>query len=230
MIRLGVYNSGGFAEYSLLPERALYKISKDLSPELGILIEPIACVVNSLNSIGPVLGKNVVILGGGPMGQLFVQLIKRSGAGKVVLSELSDYRLKLGKINGADLTINPGKDDLEEFLKENIGTGVDIVIDAVGTLLEQALNIAGKGGMVVLFGNDNTAVANIKPTNILLNEIKIINSFAVKNTYVDAIKIVENGLMEPEGIITRKMTLDEVNQGIDLLRKQLELKIMINMA
>lgn len=44
IIRLGVYDHGGFAEYSLLPERALYKISKNLSPELGILIEPIACV------------------------------------------------------------------------------------------------------------------------------------------------------------------------------------------
>jgi len=227
IIRLGVFNDGGFAEYSLLPERALYKISEKLPKELGILIEPIACVINNLKSMGSIIGKSVVILGGGPMGQLFVQLIKKSGAGVVILSEISEYRSRLGKINGADFTINPDEENIEEFVKEKIGNDADITLDAVGSLFEQALRITGKGGMVVLFGNDSKAVVKIKPTDILLNEIKIVNSFAVKNTYIDAIKIVENGLVDHKGIITKKIPLESLNEGIELLRKQKELKIIV---
>ena len=85
---LGIFVDGGFAEYSKTPAKALHKISNRVSPEQAILVEPLSCVVNAMNKLGIKPGEAIVILGAGPMGLLFVQMVKVAGASKIIVSEI----------------------------------------------------------------------------------------------------------------------------------------------
>jgi threonine dehydrogenase-like Zn-dependent dehydrogenase len=168
-------------------------------------------------------------MGGGPIGQLFIQMIKKSGASNIILSEISDYRAKLGKKNGANFVINPEKENIHTFINKKIEFRVDIIIDAVGSLFEQALKIIDKRGTILIFGVDETSMLKINPSIIPLKELKIVGTFASRFTYLDSIKIVESGLLDPTNIITKEIYLDNIIDGLELLRKKDSLKVMINM-
>ena len=96
MRSIGYGENGGFAEYSVAPAEALFSLPKGLSIESGALAEPLSCVVNAMSKVRFEPADSIVVLGGGPIGQLYVRLVKFTGACKVILSEPSPYRAELG--------------------------------------------------------------------------------------------------------------------------------------
>lgn len=219
---LGFAEDGGFAEYAVAPAEALFPLPKSLSLEAGVLTEPLSCVVNALSKVNIVPSMSAVVLGGGPIGQLYVRLLRFRGAGKIILSELSSYRAEFGEKSGADKVVNPITSDIIKETKSEVSQGVDLVIDTVGDLFGTALKLVCSRGNIILFGiaKDFKGESNISQMDIMNREITIKGSVISDYTFPIAIRLLEqNALKNIEEMISHKLPLSQINEGIELARK-----------
>ena len=150
---LGVDINGGFAQYCVVPVTQLQKIPESLSYQEAAFVEPIACALNGIDRAEIKPGQSVLIIGAGPIGLLMLQLVKISGAGKIMVSERVESRRNKALELGADVVYNPEDAPLAEqiALKER----PHVVIECVGAPFTQAesIQIVKRGGTVILFGD-----------------------------------------------------------------------------
>lgn len=227
MTTLGIFLNGGFAEYNIASERALHKISPELYAELAVFAEPLSCVVNAMEKIKILPGDIVVILGAGPIGLYFVQLAKASGAGKIIVSEISDYRINFATKCGADIVVNPKKENLENVIKKEAVIGADIIIDAVGVLFKEALKLVRRGGKILLFGMNREARAEITQYEITRSEIEVIGTYISHFSFPKAIKILQSNILPIKELITHRFSLKEIEKGFEVMRKGEALEVII---
>jgi len=227
MTTLGIFINGGFARYNIAPAKALHKISPDLLAELAVFTEPLSCVVSATQRLKVHPGEVVVVLGAGPIGLLFIQMFKASGAGKIIVSEISEYRAKFAYKSGASRVVNPLKDNLERIVKEETLMGADVVVDAVGTLFRSSMAIVRRGGRILLFGQNYQAKAQIAQNDITKNELTLMGSFIARFTFPFAIRIIESKVLDLEKLITHKLPLQDVHKGIEAMRKGEAIKVII---
>jgi len=227
MTTLGIFINGGFARYNVAPAKVLHKISPDLLPELAVLAEPLSCVVSATQRLKVHPGEVVVVLGAGPIGLLFIQMFKASGAGKIIVSEISEYRAKFAYESGASRVVNPLKDNLERIVKEETIVGADVVVDAVGILVKSAMAIVRRGGRILLFGQNYQARAQVAQNDITKNELTVMGSFITRFTFPFAIKIIESKVLDLEKLITHRLPLEDVHKGIEAMRKGEAIKVII---
>ena len=159
---------GGFAEYMYIePGTRLYKIPDGLPDEIAVLTE-LMCVTYTLDKAkefssfsqeGFNFGDTVVVQGCGPLGLAHVIKAQMMGAGKVIATDISDYKLELARRFGADITFNVNKttelERIERVKEETRGFGADIVVECVGTphVVNEGLLMLRKAGMYLEAGN-----------------------------------------------------------------------------
>src|SRR5437762_4752428 len=135
MTSLGIFRHGGLAEFNLAPSKALHKIGQDVPTERACLAEPLACVWHAFERTNFVPGESVAILGAGPIGLLFLMLFKSAGAGKVFVIEPTEFRRQMADRLGADAVFDPKTEDCPAEVKAITRIGVDVAVDAAGSLL-----------------------------------------------------------------------------------------------
>jgi threonine dehydrogenase-like Zn-dependent dehydrogenase len=224
---LGIYLDGGFAEYNVAPSKALYKISPDLPLEEAVFTELLSCVVGGTEKVRIQPGETAVILGAGPVGLMFTLIFKAAGAGKVIVSEISPFRLDFAKKVGADIVVNPKEQNLKEIVLSETGIGADVVVDAVGSLFPQAMEVVRKGGKIVLFGMDQRALPKVSQYDITRNELLVIGTFIGVNTFPPAIKMLESGAIKPSVLLTHKLPLSRIKEGLEAARSGEAIKVLI---
>lgn len=221
---------GVMAEYAVVPEKLVYPISKDVPVHLACLAEPLACVLNGTETVRAHPGETVVVQGAGPIGLLFTMLYKAAGA-TVIVSDIAEGRGALAKDIGADLYINPQKEDLTaRVLAETGGLGADIIVDAVGVLLGASIPLVKKGGHILVFGLNTAAEITLKPAQIVMNEIQIHGTYIAKGTFPMATKILEKGLLPIEKIVTHRLPIQEFPRGLELMKSGEGSKVIIEIA
>ena len=165
---MGVTIDGIFAKYFVAPDKSLTKIPADMPKDLAVFCEPVNCVMGAMDMVRVLPGDNALVLGGGPIGLYYAMLLKANGAGKVIVSEPSAMRAEIAKACGADLVVNPLKEDLRAIVMEQTGgLGVDICADAVGTLLNDAIACTRRAGKIVIIGLNEHATQTICQTDII---------------------------------------------------------------
>jgi (R,R)-butanediol dehydrogenase/meso-butanediol dehydrogenase/diacetyl reductase len=182
-------------EYTIVPRQSLYKVDKSVPSHIAALAEPLACVVNATGKLKPQPGEFAVILGAGPIGLLFSSLLLAGGVSKLVVSEPSEYRRNAAKAIGADIVVHP--DDLMSTLEREMPQGADITVEAVGSLLPQAIRIARSGGRVMQFGHDETANPQIPLGEMLKKELVIYGAFIGRFSFEKTARIMESGEAPP---------------------------------
>ncbi len=227
MTTLGIFIDGGFAEYNVAPARALHKISKQIPPEIAVFAEPLSCVVNATQKIALHPGETVVVLGAGPIGLYFTMLLKAAGAGKIIVSEVSDFRKQYALTCGATRVVDPAREDLAAVVMKETGIGADVVVDAVGCLFKDALNLARRGGRILLFGQNQNARAEIVQNVITRYELTVMGSFIAKYTFPATIKILESGILPLDKLITHRLTLRDIEKGFAAMRKGEAIEVVI---
>lgn len=225
---MGIDYDGGFAEYVKISEKTAHKISSDLPSEIAVFAEPLACVINGAQKIKAQPGDTVLVIGGGPIGQIFIQVMKAAGA-KVICSEISELRRDFALKSGADDVINPLEHDLEAFTKKCFPTGADIVIDVVGSQMSEAIKAVKKCGKVLLFGVNTQAHPEITQSQIIFKEITIFGTWLANATFPLAVKMLESGVLNLETLITHTMPLADLEKGLDILRKGEGIELIINL-
>jgi L-iditol 2-dehydrogenase len=125
--------SGCMRQYMPHPAHLCEPLPDDISDDVGVLLEPLAIAVHSLDRIAPPAGTAAVVLGAGPIGLTHTLLLARSGISPLIVTDVLDYRLKIARDLGATHTFNPKRDDVVAAVNDlTHGEGVDSVFECVG--------------------------------------------------------------------------------------------------
>lgn len=226
-LSIGVFTDGGMAPYSVVPARGVFRISADVPEQIAVLAEPLADVLNGIRRASPQLGEAVLVLGAGPIGLLFTLLLRAAGAGTVLVSEPAPLRAKRAADCGADRVIDPTREDLAQAVRRAAPLGADLVIDAVGGLLADALQAVRKGGRILLFGVNTTAQVTVRQADLTFRELSLLGSYIDRATFPQAIKILESGRIPFDRLVTHRLPLARVRDGIELLRRGEGIKVVV---
>jgi threonine dehydrogenase-like Zn-dependent dehydrogenase len=205
---LGVMRNGGYAEYCLVPEKQCFVLPDEIDDIMGTQVETLATVVNGMNTLQMLPYDYVMILGFGPIGYLFAQFAKNIAA-KVAVTEIDPFRISIAKECG--LTVwNPNEVDVVEKITDfTYGRKADIVIEATGNALEQALKCVTPGGKVLPFGMDSSVTASIVPNEITRWATKILGLYLGQNTMVPSIRIFQENRLNMKPFYTKVISLED---------------------
>jgi threonine dehydrogenase-like Zn-dependent dehydrogenase len=205
---IGVMRDGGYAEYCLVPEKQCYVLPDEIDDVFGSQVETLATVVNGMNHLQMLPYDYALVLGFGPIGYLFAQFAKNIAA-KVAVTEVDPFRISVAKECG--LTVwNPIEVDIEEKITEfTYGRKADIVIEATGNALWQALKCVTPGGKVLPFGMDSSVKTEIVPNEITRWATKIIGLYLGQNTMVPSIRIFQENRLNMKPFFTKVIKLED---------------------
>jgi threonine dehydrogenase-like Zn-dependent dehydrogenase len=213
---LGVMRDGGYAEYCLVPEKQCFVLPDEIDDILGTQVETLATVVNGMNTLLMLPYDYVLILGFGPIGYLFSQL-SRNIAAKVAVTEIDPFRISVARECG--LTVwDPHEVDIEQQITNfTYGRKADIVVEATGNAIEQALQCVTPGGKVLPFGMDSSITATLVPNEVTRWAIKILGLYLGQNTMVPSIRIFQEKRLNMGSFFTTVIPFAEGLGAFDLL-------------
>lgn len=229
---IGIHRDGGFAEYVLVPRKQAYEIPSDLDPVHGAFCEPLACCLHGVDMAGIRAGSSVVVLGGGVIGLLVVQLARLAGATTVILSTRQAEKRRLAEEVGATATVDPSADIVERIAGKDglVPGGVDVVIECAGVAetVRQSTRLAKAGGTVVILGvMPQGETVEIEPFDILFRELRVFGSFINPFMHRRAADLVASGVIEIDKLISRRATLDEAAGVISHPPAAGEIKVLV---
>jgi 2-desacetyl-2-hydroxyethyl bacteriochlorophyllide A dehydrogenase len=208
---------GGFAEYLLVPEQAAYPMPAGLPVEYGAIAEPLSCCLRAVDRASLRAGGTVAIVGGGTIGLLLLQLAKRSGAALVAMSEPDPERRELAVRLGADLAIDPTREDpRERLLDATGGIGVDCAFEAVGSVLtaRAAISLPRRSGTVILMGvPPATAELTLNTYELFERELTIRTSFIRTFEFRRAVELL--AVLDVEPLLGTRYPLARVHDAFE---------------
>lgn len=151
----GFQADGCGREYYNIPAERLVVLPDDFSADQGAFVEPVSVAVHACNRAGNLTGRNVVVLGAGTIGNLIAQVAKARGAGKVLITDVADFRLEVARQCGVDYAVNTANQSLDDVATEVFGAdGFDLAFEAAGVQasLASAVKAIEKGGMILIVG------------------------------------------------------------------------------
>ena len=152
---MGFQTTGMASEFFVVDAEKVLALPEEMSFDEGAMLEPLAVAVHAVRRFGEIEGADVAILGAGPIGNLVAQAAKGLGARRVLITDVSDYRLELAKQCGADVAVNTRNKDFGEALVETFGPDkADVIYDCAANdiTMGQAIKYARKGSTIILVG------------------------------------------------------------------------------
>lgn len=209
---------GAFAELVAVPERIVCRLPDALSFEHAAMIEAVSVAVHAVGRTPIRLGDTVVVVGAGMIGLLILQAARLAGAGRVVVVDLAEDRLKLAKALGADRVVRPIDDDPSTILREVGPRGADVVFEAVGAAatVRAAIHAARKGGSVALVGNIAPTV-ELPLQAVVTRELTLIGTCASAGEYPACLKLLASGRIDVAPLISAVAPLAEGAEWFDRL-------------
>lgn len=216
---VGVNRQGAFAEYLVIPAFNAFKIPDNISDDLASIFDPFGNAVHTALSFD-LVGEDVLITGAGPIGIMAAGVAKHVGARHVVITDINDYRLSLAEKLGATRAVNVAKEKLEDVMQElHMTEGFDVGLEMSGVpaALHDMLAKMNNGGKIAMLG--------IPPDNVAVDwnqvifkglTIKGIYGREMFETWYKMASLIQGGL-DISPIITHKLTVDEFQQGFDIM-------------
>ncbi len=207
---MGMDRDGFFSEFVAAPKRNLLPVPDNVSFEEAGVVEPIALALHTFDLIKPRVGEWATILGQGPIGLLMTQVAKISGC-RIIAVDIEDYRLKLSEKYGADVCINPRKDEVEQEVRRLTQGGSDIVIEAAGKrqTVEQTPKLVRPAGRVALVGEFS---GHIKFN--VADEATFFSVYLNPTKYPLALTLLAGRALDVKGLITHRFPLTEFEKAI----------------
>ena len=222
---------GGMADYMRIPPTArVHKIPESISLEDAAIIEPLACAIHTVNRGGMELDDVVVIAGAGPLGLMMMQIAALKTPKKLVVIDLVPERLALAKQFGADVVIDPSREDALAVIHGlTEGYGCDVYIETTGVPagVTQGLNLIRKLGRFVefsVFGKETSADWSIIGDR---KELDVRGAHLGPYCYPIAIDLLERGLVTSKGIVTHGFALEDWEQAFALANSLDSIKVLL---
>lgn len=237
LLTFGINLDGGFAEYMLVPYKAIVHGCVNKLPDLvtfqeAALAEPLACVVNA-QEITPVnIEDAVLIIGAGPAGLMHAQLAKAQGA-RVILAQRSEARLNLARSFGLDTLISTQEEDLVlRVQEETSGKGVDLVIVACASpeIQELTPKLVCKRGRINFFGGlpRERPRINFESNLVHYGEIVVTGTHGCSARHHRiAIDLIERGAVSTEKLISGSFELPQFAEALEFASSGKGLKTVV---
>ena len=204
---------GAFAEYICVPAKVCFKLKDNISYEVGSIMEPLAVAYRAIAHLGDLNGKDVLIVGTGTIGLLALACVKIQNPNKIFVSDLSDTRLEIAKQMGADVVINPSKNNLQEIImSETNNEGLDAVAEAVGvaSTVKQGIDVLTFGGSAVWIGI-SSKIIDVEMQKIVTKELTVKGSFLYGfDEFKKVVNILNEGKMDITPLLSRQISLEEL--------------------
>ena len=213
---MGFQTSGAAQEFFAVKAEMVLKLPETISLDQAAMVEPISVAVHALSRAGNIAGQKVLVLGAGTIGNLVGQVAQASGAAKVMITDLSEYKLEKARACGLDNAFNPEKQDLGQAILDTMGPDkADLILECVGVqdTITQAVSLARKGSTIVVVG-----VFGKKPLVDLGlvqdRELSLVGTLMYqKKDYLRAIELVANGALCLDPLVTHRFGFQDYLQA-----------------
>lgn len=225
---VGFTRGGGYGEYVVVPARVVHPIPDHVSFDAAVLIEPAAVVLKALERARIQPGETVGVIGIGALGAIALRLARLHGPAAVVAYGVRDEELELARGLGADDVVNVGR--------EEVGSGLDVVVETAGaaSAVELATRLAREGGRVVLLGIAGHGHELTLPADRLaLRDLSVFGSVGYTTAaWARTVALVSEGLVDLEPIVTHRFPLEQFADAFALMddRRGVVAKIVLEHA
>ncbi|RCW78253.1 L-threonine 3-dehydrogenase [Phyllobacterium bourgognense] len=227
---VGVHRPGSFGEYVCIPENNVVPIPDDISDEIAAIFDPFGNAVHTALSFD-LVGEDVLVTGAGPIGIMGALVAKRSGARKVVITDINPARLALARKLGIDHVVDASTQNLTDVMKDiGMTEGFDVGLEMSGAApaFRDMIDKMNNGGKIAILG--------IAPTGFEIDWNKVI--FKMLNlkgiygremfeTWYKMIAFVQGGL-DLSPIITHRLPIDDFQSGFDAMRSGSSGKVVLS--
>ncbi|MVT05091.1 Zn-dependent oxidoreductase [Enterobacter sp. 10-1] len=214
LVVLGVHRDGGFSEYAVVPAKNAWRVPDSVPDRYAVMVEPFTIAANVTGQVTPTGQDVALVYGAGPMGLTTIQVLKQVyKVGQVIVVDRIEERLQMAKRNGADRAINNGEASLAEVLQVK----PTLIIDAAchPTILQEAVTLASPAARIVLMGF-STEPSHVAQQGITGKELSIFSSRLNANKFPVVLQWLEQGLINPEMLITHAFDYQQVAEAIEL--------------
>lgn len=231
---IGCQAEGAAQEYFAVDKKLVVKLPEGMSYDYGAMVEPVAVGIHAVRRLGDIKGKNIVIFGAGPIGNLTAQSAKGLGAASVIVTDLSEHRLGIAKQCGMDYTVNTSSEDLDAAIDKYFGKNrADAMLECVGVqgTIEQAIKAARKGTDIIVVG-----VFGEKPKVDLGlvqdKELRLIGTLMYREEdYYTAIDLIQSGKIKLAPLISNYFPFKEYGAAYKFIEQNRDksMKVLIDM-
>ena len=218
---LGVDIAGAFADQLVVNKSMVYQKPANLAWRQAAMVEPLSVGLHAVEITPMRLMDSVAIVGVGTIGLVTLLSARLKGAGKIIVTDMSDHRLELARELGADVAINvSGVDPITAVREETNGLGADVTFEAVGfaPTVQQALAITRTGGQCTWIGN-SAQMIELNMQEIVTRELTVRGTYGFNTEFPRAIQAIASGQIDVSPLIERVAPLEEGPELIDLLAK-----------
>lgn len=232
---MGFQTTGAASDYFAIPARNVIALPEGVDYDMGAMVEPIAVAVHAVRRLGPVEGRKILVLGAGPIGNLVAQTAKGFGASRVMITDVSDFRLSIASRCGIDRCVNSLKEDLSEAILEFFGSEkADGILECVGMepTMDQAIRNARKGTDIVVvgvFGEKGKVDLGL----VQDRELRLIGTLMYQETdYIGALKLLAEKKIHLDSLISRHFPASEYLEAYEFIERERDksMKIMIDFS
>lgn len=222
--------AGGFAEYTLVDQNAAYRLPENLDLETASMVEPAACALSCVDSLGPQKeGFDALVIGTGLLGLFTVAFLKLRGANKVIASEPHPIRRQMARQFGADILHDPSNSSVEEIVKELTGgTGVHVAAEAVGNpeLVAKCVELARPRGHVLMVGvSPRRSPLLIDLFEMHFREISVRGAMGAGNSFGPALDLLPK--IDLGGVVGGRHPLEEIASVMQMSAAGNQVKFVI---
>lgn len=230
---MGFQTAGTASEYFAVDASKVTPLPENLTYNEGAMIEPLAVTVHAAKRFPDIVGAKVAILGCGPIGILLAQSCKALGADKVMITDISDYRLNLAKNCGVDFAVNTKENDFGDAMVECFGRDkADVIYDCAGNdiTMGQAIKYARKGSTIILvavFGK----IASVDLAVLNDHELDLNSSMMYRHEdYVDAIRLVSEGNIQLKPLMSKHFAFKDYLSAYEYIdnNRETTMKVLID--
>lgn len=230
---IGVTLPGAAAQYVVVPVGCVEKLPSRFAADTTLLenaaiVEPLSCAVHGMDVLGQVLGDDVLVYGAGTMGLMMIDLLHRSGAGTITVIDLQEEKarraLDLGATHVAKRLSDVSGEDRQGV------AGWDVVVDCTGVpaVIAEGLNQVGRGGRFLQFGvAPSEAEVPLSPYKVYRDEITILGSMAVHQSFGRAAELLAVGLIDPTKYVSHRFPLVEYGEALSAFRRGETIKALV---
>lgn len=229
---LGVDTDGAFAEYIAIPAVDIWKNDREkINPDFASAQEPLGNAIDTVLS-EPVVGKSVLVTGCGPIGLLAIGVARACGATLIIATDLNQYRLDLAKKMGADLVLNPLKDDVDKAVMElTDNRGVEVVVEMSGApvAINQGFKLCRPGGRVSILGLPEKPMLIDLTNDIVFKGLRIygITGRKMFDTWYQASRLLSSGRLDISPVITHTFKFEDYQEAFELMESGNSGKIIL---
>jgi len=229
-VGVGVNRPGAFAEYLVIPAYNAFKLPDEVTDDLAAIFDPFGNAVHTALSFD-LVGEDVLITGAGPIGIMAAAVAKHVGARHVVITDVNQYRLDLAKKMGATRAVDVSKEKLSDVMKElGMTEGFDVGLEMSGVPMAFTDMLANmnNGGKIAMLGIPSQDMA-IDWSQVIFKGITIKGIYGREmfETWYKMASLIQSGL-DLTPIITHRYSIDDFQQGFDIMRSGQSGKVILS--